>query len=99
MTVKKSGFKNAGLGLFAARRFGKKEVISIYYAPKKSKEPIEDKCTIEYYSWYYTIPVRKSDVPPYYMGAHFINDATFECEDAEKRTYHAVIIANWRVCL
>ena len=43
VTVKKSGFQNAWLGLFVARSFGKQEIVCIYYAPKKSKEPIEDK--------------------------------------------------------
>ena len=24
-------------------------------------------------------------MPPYYMGAHFINDATYNCEDSERK--------------
>ena len=85
VTVKKSALENAGLGLFAARRFVKDEIVTIYYAPKKSKEPIYDKYAMKYHGWYITVPVKDNEMPPYYMGAHFINDATYNCEDSKRK--------------
>ena len=57
VTVKKSALENAGLGLFAARRFEKNEVVTIYHAPKKSKQPIDDAYAMKYHGWYHTVPV------------------------------------------
>ena len=85
VTVKKSALENAGLGLFAARRFVKDEIVTIYYAPKKSKEPTYDKYAMKYHGWYITVPVKDNEMPPYYMGAHFINDATYNCEDSKRK--------------
>ena len=85
VTVKKSALENAGLGLFAARRFEKNEVVTIYHAPKKSKQPIDDAYAMKYGKWYHTVPVRDNEMPPYYMGAHFINDATYNCEDSKRK--------------
>ena len=85
VTVKKSALENAGLGLFAARRFEKNEVVTIYHAPKKSKQPIDDAYAMKYHGWYHTVPVRDNEMPPYYMGAHFINDATYNCEDSKRK--------------
>ena len=85
VTVKKSALENAGLGLFSERRFEKDEVITIYNAPKKSKQPIDDAYAIKYHGWYHTVPVRDNEMPPYYMGAHFINDATYNCEDTKRK--------------
>ena len=85
VTVKKSALENAGLGLFAARRFEKNEVVTIYHAPKKSKQPIDDAYAMKYNGWYHTVPVGDNEMPPYYMGAHFINDATYNCEDSKRK--------------
>ena len=85
VTVKKSALENAGLGLFAARRFEKNEVVTIYHAPKKSKQPIDDAYAMKYRGWYHTVPVGHNEMPPYYMGAHFINDATYNCEDTKRK--------------
>ena len=85
VTVKKSALENAGLGLFAARRFEKNEVVTIYHAPKKSKQPIDDAYAMKYRGWYHTVPVGDNEMPPYYMGAHFINDATYNCEDSKRK--------------
>ena len=41
LTVKESALNNAGLGLFAARRFEKGEVVTIYHAPKIGG-PVQD---------------------------------------------------------
>ena len=49
VTVKKSALENAGLGLFAARRFEKDEVVTIYHAPKKSKQPTDDAYAMKYH--------------------------------------------------
>lgn len=81
VTVKKSALENAGLGLFAARRFEKDEVVTIYHA----KQPIDDAYAMKYHGWYHTVPVRDNEMPPYYMGAHFINDATYNCEDSKRK--------------
>ena len=85
VTVKKSALENAGLGLFAARRFAEGEIVTIYYAPTKSKEPFYDKYAMKYHGWYITVPVKDNEMPPYYMGAHFINDATYNCEDSKRK--------------
>ena len=30
---------------------------------------------------YHTVPLSKDGIPSYYLGAHFINDATWECKE------------------
>ena len=85
VTVKKSALENAGLGLFAARRFENGEVVTIYHALKKSKQPIDDAYAIEYHEWHHTVPVGDNEMHPYFMGAHSINDATYNCEDTKRK--------------
>ena len=85
VTVKKSALNNTGLGLSAARRFIKSEVVTIYHAPKKSKQPIEDTYAMKYHEWYHTVPVRDNEMPLYSMVAHFINDATYNREDNKRK--------------
>ena len=60
-------------------------MVTIYHAPKKSKQPIDDAYAMKYHGWYHTVPVRDNEMPPYYMGAHFINDATYNCEDTKRK--------------
>ena len=38
LEVKESAIEGAGLGLFAAKRFSPREIITINFAPKKDKE-------------------------------------------------------------
>ena len=56
-TVNKSALENAGLESFTARRFEKSEVVTIYHAPKKSKQPIDGAYVMKYHGWYHTVPV------------------------------------------
>ena len=63
----------------------KNEVVTIYHTPKKSKQPIDDAYAMKYHGWYHTVPVRDNEMPPYYMGAHFINNATYNCEDTKRK--------------
>ena len=39
LEVKESAIEGAGLGLFAAKRFEPREIITIYFAPTKGKKP------------------------------------------------------------
>ena len=84
VTVAPSGIKNAGLGLFAATRFYEGNIVTIYFAPNKSKKPkTQQKFMVFKYGHYHTIPIGKNGKPPYYLGAHFINDATWNCEPSQ----------------
>ena len=81
VTVGTSGIKNAGLGLFAATRFYRDDIVTIYFAPKKSiTPPKREKFTALKYGIYHTLPIEENGQPPYYMGAHFTNDATWHCK-------------------
>ena len=90
LVVKKSSLPGAGLGVFAAKTFNPNEIICVYFAPEKSKQCTEDgKYTIDWGDWYYNVPKMTNKELPYYMGAHFINDATFNCgQKNEKRLEH-----------
>ena len=81
VTVGENGIKNTGMGLFAATRFQENHILTIYFAPKKYKTPpTKDKFTAFKYRHLHTIPIMANDQAIYYMGAHFINDATWVCE-------------------
>ena len=87
LVVTKSSLHGAGLGVFAAKTFKNNEIICIYFAPEKSKQCSEDgRYTIDWRAWYYNVPKMVNGELPYYMGADFINDATFNC-DKNKRLY------------
>mgnify|MGYP005726413809 FL=1 len=82
ISVRQSGFKDGGLGLFAAARFTENDIVTIYFAPITTKEiPKEKKYTVFKNGLYHTVPLSKDGIPSYYLGAHFINDATWECKE------------------
>mgnify|MGYP001984584889 CR=1 FL=1 len=73
LEVKKSSIKGAGMGLFAARRFEKEDIITIYFAPEKSKKsPKFTKYAIKPNGYYFSV----KEGCPLFLGAHFMNDAT-----------------------
>ena len=80
--VKKSAIENAGMGLFARKRFDKNDIITIYFAPIKSKECPESKIyTVNKFRHFYSID--KNNVP-LFMGAHYCNDETWNCDAEDK---------------
>ena len=90
LVVKKSSLPGAGLGVFAAKTFKPNDIICVYFAPEKSKQCSEyGRYTIDWGDWYYNVPKMANGELPYYMGAHFINDATFNCaQKYEKKLEH-----------
>ena len=79
--VKESCIKGAGLGLFAAKRFLPGEFITIYFAPQKSKQrPTFTKYAVHTKGHYFY--VRQGC--PLFLGAHFMNDATYNCTDVDR---------------
>ena len=79
--VKKSGIKGAGLGLFAAKRFLPGKIITIYFAPQKSKQrPTFTKYAVNTKGHYFYV----QQGCPLFLGAHFMNDATYNCTDADR---------------
>ena len=81
LVVKESGIKGAGLGLFAAKRFLPGEIITIYFAPQKSKQrPTFTKYAVHTKGHYFY--VRQGC--PLFLGAHFMNDATYNCTDVDR---------------
>ena len=80
--VKKSAIEGAGMGLFARKRFIKDDIITIYFAPIKSKECPESKIyTVKMFGHFYSID--KNSVP-LFMGAHYCNDETWDCKVEDK---------------
>ena len=79
--VKESGIEGAGLGLFAKKRFLPGKIITIYFAPQKSKQrPTFTKYAVHTKGHYFY--VRQGC--PLFLGAHFMNDATYNCTDADR---------------
>ena len=80
--VKKSAIEGEGMGLFARKRFIKDDIITIYFAPIKSKECPESKIyTVKKFGHFYSID--KNSVP-LFMGAHYCNDETWDCKVEDK---------------
>ena len=81
LAVKESGIEGAGLGLFAAKRFLPGEIISVYFAPQKSKQrPTFTKYAVHTKGHYFYV----REGCPLFLGAHFMNDATYNCTDADR---------------
>ena len=82
MGVKKNCIEGAGIGLFTTNGFTPDEIIT-YFAPKKGKDAPKSKTyTIQHFGFYFSI----SENAPLFMGAHFMNDATWECKDADRES-------------
>ena len=92
LEVKESGIEGAGLGLFAAKRFKPGEIITVYFAPTKSKKPPRfTKYAIQRNGYYFSV----REGAPLFLGAHFMNDATYKCKEKDrerlKRENNAVL--------
>ena len=71
------------MGLFAKRRFMPTEIITIYFALKKTRvEPKSKTYTIHCSGFYYSITNHNV---PLFMGAHYMNDETWKCKEADKK--------------
>lgn len=82
LVVKESGIKGAGLELFAAKRFNPGDIIIIYFAPEKAKQrPAFTKYAI--YRNGYSFFVGHGC--PLFLGAHFMNDAIYNCTDEDRK--------------
>ena len=81
LEVKESAIEGAGLGLFAAKRFEPREIITIYFAPTKNKKPPRfTKYAIQRNGYYFSV----REGCPLFLGAHFMNDATYKCEEKDR---------------
>ena len=61
------------------------DFITVYFAPKKTKsEPKSKTYTIQCNGFYYSID---NINVPLFMGAHYMNDETWECEEADKKYF------------
>ena len=81
LVVKESGIEGAGLGLFAAKRFYPGDIITIYFAPQKAKQrPTFTKYAIHTKGHYFYV----GQGCPLFLGTHFMNDATYNCTDADR---------------
>ena len=88
--------KNAGLGLFAAARFHKDGIVTIYFTPQKSKTPpTTDKFTAFKYGHFHTVPIMDNGQPPYYIGAHLINNATWGCQPRQVKNLKRSNNCHW----
>ena len=58
------------------------EIIIIYFAPKNTRvEPKSKIYTIYFSGSYYSITNHRV---PLFMGAHYMNDETWKCKEADK---------------
>lgn len=81
LEVKESSIKGAGMGLFAARRFEPGDIITVYFAPKKSeRSPKFTKYALKRNRHYFSV----KEGCPLFLGAHFMNDATYKCEEKDR---------------
>ena len=81
LEVKESSIKGAGMGLFAAKRFKMGDIITIYFAPNKNKTPPKfTKYAIQRYGYYFSV----REGCPLFLGAHFMNDATYKCKEKDR---------------
>ena len=76
LEVKKSSIKGARMALFAARRFEKGDIITVYFAPKKSEKSPKFTRNRHYFS--------VKEGCPLFLGAHFMNDTTYKCEEKDR---------------
>ena len=80
LEVKESGFNGGGLGLFAMKRFEKGDIIAIHFAPEKSRDcPKVTSHTFKRDGFYFSC----SPDGPLYMGNHYVNDNTYDCEEKD----------------
>ena len=49
--------------------------------PLQPKKYQKKKYTVFKNGLYHTVPLSKDSIPSYYLGTHFINDATWECKE------------------
>ena len=69
------------MGLFAVKRFNPGKIITIYFAPQKAKQrPTFTKYAIHTKGHYFYV----GQGCPLFLGAPLLNDATFNCTDAER---------------
>ena len=81
--IKKCCTEGAGMGLFAKRRFMPDDIITVYFAPKKTRKESKWKTyTIHRFGFYYSI---KNHNFPLFMGAHYMSDEIWRCKEANKK--------------